>query len=773
MSTSKKLRPAVFSVILVMGAGLASVTPANASGGAPPVPSYVQTAATYTVTPVLSGVLQDSADAPLTGEFFLFTSAGVAIGGSPTATGTVSSGERITYMVPNAVLSNRDSYEWYMEACYQGTCSSPTSMQYFTIDTGDAPGPLSGTTTATISGSSVTNFDGITDSGACSGSDCPVTTNTTLNVGGDGTNHWASALEFNLSAIPTNAVVTNASLDLTESGCLGTGCSPPWTGTLDIYQAESPVTSASTGPELAAAAGSGSTPIAAIPGNAGGSNFTDMVDSWVGGVAANNGLVLEAAGNPTATSGASYYSTSASAPSADLPQLVVTYLPAATPGTPTGLSVTAGSGGVEATWDAPVNQGDDQGVTGYKVQAMTSTGGVAATTTADGTSTVLTGLTNGQPYTIHVAAINAEGTGSAEVSGSVTPAAVTGSTADGQAVQQFLTAQTGLQDGQYSTATAAVSGDSESSMISTQLTAEQSTDTTFASDMVAQDIAESSAADTLTNTLTVPIAGGGTQVYTTDALSYNTVTAVGTGNQQSTPSEQLMDYLFTISSGGSPQITGYVDADAVTYQVTDSDNTSATSTSLNDNPGTTFPPGYTPPSPAAVTGGTNETASTSVNLVGVANAALANWNGSYDGYGDDCTDFVSRALRWGGSDPENEGWDAPINHEDDHYWYRSSWAGVTIGSYSWAGAYHLADHLNLNGSYYRAYTSFSTPGDIIFADWYGDSFTGISHSGVITAMSNGIPLITQHSPRGWNVPLPVWLDSHPHVYVWVAIPNPG
>jgi Putative amidase domain/Fibronectin type III domain len=670
------------------------------------------------------------------------------------------------------VLTNGDSYEWYLEACYQGTCSSPTSMQHFTIDTGDAPGPLSGTSTVTISGSSVTDFDGITDPGACSGSDCPVTTNTALKIGGDGTNHWASALEFNLSAIPTNAIVTNVALDLTESGCLGTGCSPPWSGTLDVYQAQSPVTSAATGPELAAAAGSGSTPIAAVPGNAGSYNLTNMVDSWVGGEAANNGLVLEAAGNPTATSGASYYSTSASAPSADLPQIVVTYVPAAAPGTPTGLSVTTGDGGVAAAWDAPVNQGDDQGVTGYKVQVITGAGGVAATTIATDTSAVLTGLTDGQPYTVHVAAINAEGTGSAEISSPVTPAAVSGSTADGQAVQQFLTAQTGLQDGQYSTATGAVSGDSESSMISTQLAAEQSTDTIFASDLASQDVAESSAADTLANTLTVPVAGGGTQVYTTDALTYNTLTAAGTGSQQSVPSEQVTDYLFTISSGGSPQITGYIDADAVTYQVADEDNTDATSTSLNDNPGTTFPPGYTTPAPA-VSGGTNEVVSSGVNLNGVSSWAYDNWNGTNNGYGDDCTDFASRALHFGGSDPENEGWDPPIDHTDDDYWYRATFDGITVATYSWAAAYHLADHLNLNGSYYRAYWNYATPGDIIFANWSSNSFTGISHTGVITKMSNGLPFITQHTNDARNISLYVWLDSHPHVSVWIAVPNPS
>jgi len=40
-------------------------------------------------------------------------------------------------------------------------------------------------------------------------------------------------------------------------------------------------------------------------------------------------------------------------------------------------------------------------------------------------------------------------------------------------------------------------------------------------------------------------------------LSYTTITGVGTGTQESTPSGGITDYLFTVSAGTSPVITGY------------------------------------------------------------------------------------------------------------------------------------------------------------------------------------------------------------------------
>jgi len=57
---------------------------------------------------------------------------------------------------------------------------------------------------------------------------------------------------------------------------------------------------------------------------------------------------------------------------------------------------------------------------------------------------VLTGLTNAQTYSISVTAAHAEGNSPAVTAAGVTPAPVSGSSADATAVQQFLNAQTAV-----------------------------------------------------------------------------------------------------------------------------------------------------------------------------------------------------------------------------------------------------------------------------------------------------------------------------------------
>ena len=93
--------------------------------------------------------------------------------------------------------------------------------------------------------------------------------------------------------------------------------------------------------------------------------------------------------------------------------------PANVPGAPTSVTATAGHGEATVSWTAPADNGS--AITGYTV--TTSPGG--ATKTVTGTSTTVTGLTNGTSYTFTVKAINAAGTGAAGTSNAVVPTWVT------------------------------------------------------------------------------------------------------------------------------------------------------------------------------------------------------------------------------------------------------------------------------------------------------------------------------------------------------------
>ena len=78
--------------------------------------------------------------------------------------------------------------------------------------------------------------------------------------------------------------------------------------------------------------------LASGPGNQGSYDVTAAVQSWLARGTPNDGLVLEADGNATVTSGASYDSPQASS---SAPALTVAYQDPTVPGAPTNVVVRA------------------------------------------------------------------------------------------------------------------------------------------------------------------------------------------------------------------------------------------------------------------------------------------------------------------------------------------------------------------------------------------------------------------------------------------------
>jgi len=94
------------------------------------------------------------------------------------------------------------------------------------------------------------------------------------------------------------------------------------------------------------------------------------------------------------------------------------------PGVPTGLGVVGGDGQLVLSWTAPTTDGGSA-VTGYRIEwtSAQTVGMISGMVLALPTSTTytLTGLANGGSYSVTVAAVNAEGAGTATTAVQGTP----------------------------------------------------------------------------------------------------------------------------------------------------------------------------------------------------------------------------------------------------------------------------------------------------------------------------------------------------------------
>jgi cell wall-associated NlpC family hydrolase len=188
----------------------------------------------------------------------------------------------------------------------------------------------------------------------------------------------------------------------------------------------------------------------------------------------------------------------------------------------------------------------------------------------------------------------------------------------------------------------------------------------------------------------------------------------------------------------------------------------------------------------------------SVNLSGAASWALENLHKGDNGFGNDCTDFVSRALAFGGGDPETRSadfyWDA-LHKDDMSVWFQvQDLVGFTETSFTWANAHALAEHMQGNGSQFLASsldlksTNQSgcspdssgnptlvpigvEPGDLIFANWSGADFAGISHVGILVSQ-DGQLVIAQHTPDHIDS-LGAWQNYGSDTHVWIVRSSAG
>jgi hypothetical protein len=794
------LRLVAVAALAAGGLGIAGNMPAHAleTCGAispsAPKPEVLNPAVANgtTTTPTLSALLESTqGTGAVDGLLYLTTSSGQNVAGSPFASGSVATGELLSYAVPAGYLTAGTTYDWYVKA--EIGCAYATGPTQSFAPASASPGGGTGTNSLTVTGSALTAETAPLDSTACSGAACSVTTVTTgeLKIGGDGTDHWLTALTPSLSGIPAGAVINSATLELTQQQCLG-GCAAD---SLEVAQAESPVSGETTGTALAAdPAGAtndeGTLTTATF-------DVTPVVQEWTAGIAPNDGLIVETTDETTATSGEGYYGPSATTSPA---QLVISYTSPTAPSAPTQLTTTAGDGGAIVSWGEPANPGyvdgsgnTDNGISSYTVTALNSSGAVAATTTTTGNSVVLSGLTDGTSYTVDVTATNAVGAGAAAAQAGVTPEAVPGGDAQyTNAVSQLLNAGDGLEAGTYTSASGADAGDSESSEFSTWLGYEAPPDMSVDADESANAESDTADSTTLSDTLvSLSPSGSLVTVYTVANENFTTVDA-SSGTSTSIPGSMSTPVAYTFQLGGTtPAVDQQADADALVDPVTSQTGDTAFSAAIDGTEAPSAEPTSVAMSSAtSFASGTATAASqsggTKANLGGIVSWANSNATSKNDdGYSDDCTDFASRALHYGGGLPENPPWDPPAVHTNDAYWFRDSGTFGTTATYSWGGAFNNSDFEFKQGADFLSYQSQAKAGDIIWVDWVGGDWRGCSstthgncmdHTGIIADVTSKNIYIDQHTPNVRNVPLykvpgeTTWYGSDPNLHTWIAIP---
>jgi len=442
--------------------------------------------------------------------------------------------------------------------------------------------------------------------------------------------------------------------------------------------------------------------------------------------------------------------------------------------------VTAGDGGAIVAWGQPKNpgyvdsSGETDGVNSYTVTATSPTGQVVATRTTSDTSTVLSGLTNGTAYKIAVTAANPIGTGVAATA-TGTPTPVPGGTQQyADAVTQLLNAGDALEMGTASSASAAIAGDSQKSAISSWVNTVTPDYLAIKAYAAANQQQDTQDATTLSDVLAVPSSDGSSvTLYATANDTYITVDTSG-NSPVSIPGSGADPVAYTFATGSSPSVTTTVDPSATTEPVT-ADTVNTASSSTLDPPPTTPTAVATESSGAfsPVPSGITSDAGRYSYLPGVVAWADRNAYGSYNGYGEDCTDFVSRALHYGGGLRERIPWFPIEETRNNNYWFQYRyWWGYRASSHSWGGARQLVDFEVRRGAHWVRYISWAEKGEVVFADW-GHGL-GISHAGIVARVTARNIYIDQHSYSHYHQALfksgrpPYWISHNPNLKVYIT-----
>ncbi|MFJ5741156.1 amidase domain-containing protein [Streptomyces microflavus] len=681
------------------------------------MPQALEQGATDSLTPLLSGVVTSPAQGRIRAEFALRDENGKDLSAVHVPDAWVDSGLRAAAQVPAGALRSGTTYLWAMRACTDAGCSAWSYEQELIAREG--PGPkVPVTRTLSLSG------DTLADATAEVRETTPAVKNTQLTLDAD----HAIWLAPDLTKMPAGARITKAKLELTPVR----GPERP----LEVYELLEPWTAPHKGEDLPGLLDEAPFADAARPAD---QDLAPVVQSWLEQDSAE-GLTLQL---PKGSKDSVVYHSGLAKDAAQRPQLVIDYVPAAAPGRPQDVRATSGHGGLLTTWNPPQDNGSAGEGLEYTVAVQKDNGTEAARLTTAVPYAVISGLTDQSTYRVSVHARTAHGTSPAATSEPVSTASVPGGAAVyREIVQQYLNARAGLLTDRYPTAAAALAVSSRGASFADLMNA-QAPGLLESRELLARHGRTYSDATAQLSDVLVGVDTDGAVFLRASVTESASLNLGGTTESDEGHSEQR----FTFSSNGGAPIL-HLEADAPAAETVLTETPSAW-TGLDVAPPQELDADQVPDEPIDLGSDgfpVDEAAGpapVALRAAAVAGSGTAKWATKNIGtkweYQQDCTNFVSKALYYGGKMKTRSG-----GRKHDRAWWQQYYlfGSIKNKSYTWSGAENFRRHMTK----YRKAPSVSKknarPGDIVMFKWKKEKV--YNHAAVVVGNSGRDLQLRQH-----------------------------
>lgn len=672
--------------------------------------------------PIISGVVNRPSGGSVTGRFYLFDADGDPLGASPLGEGAVQDGQRVALQIPDELVNPGGTYQWQLEACVQNACGPRSAMTSMTLPAAPAPDPEA-SAWLTLGADKISVSTAKLGETACSGAPCTLASSPTVKVGGD---DMGSLVKLDLGSIPAGARVVTAELQLGDPAE-----SPAGTQKITTHQPQSATTGVTTGAQLNAIAFDAFEEVSPQGAKV---DLSAFVPHWLQQPEQNDGILLKReTGSAELTYG-----------QATPLSVRVGYVPATVPGAPASIKVQGGDAGALIGWAEPESTGTAEPVvtqdgeptqsspiTGYQVEIRDAAGQVLNMIDVDGRSKIVPSLTNGAQYGFRVRAENSQGWGPWSTSTTTTPAAVpNGAASYKSAIEQYRNSKAEISETGDYTATSLLSA--FKSLLLTEW------DQLLAERILAlqENSAQTDSTQQVTESLAMYLPQQNRVVVRAEVNGNLTYTnEVGTAEEIDTVSEiqSVQDYVFEVPDqpSGSPQnpftlLGSYL---APFFDSGQSDTWVVNAYTADQRNELESTPSGEPPAlddTSQTTGGANTV--TAASASGIAAWARNNtkpesrWE-----YRQDCTNFVSKAISWGGGYRQyRPKFINRVNKTFDRFWFRRK---ARDNSFTWSAVINHHKHFTSKKRLtWRMTYAEVRVGDIIYFTYNGSK----AHMGVVT-----------------------------------------